>query len=226
MSQRRDAPTEGRRTRAELWDERHAARDPIESWSADPTLVEEAAGLVPGTALDLGAGDGRNAVWLAEHGWQVTAVDFSSVAIERGRALAPSVGADVDWRLADLLEWAPPAGSFDLVALLFIHLPPTERRPLYARAAAAMADGGSLLVVGHDRSNLTAGIGGPQDADVLFTPDETVRDLPGGFLVRRTEVVRRAGSVPGPIDAVVRAERPDTRASKPARSASPSPLST
>jgi SAM-dependent methyltransferase len=223
VSQRREAPTEDRRSRAELWDERHAARDPIESRSADLTLVEEAGGLAPGTALDLGAGDGRNAVWLAEHGWQVTAVDFSSVAIDRGRGLAASVGVDVEWRLADLLEWAPPGGSFDLVALMFIHLPPTERRPLYARAAAAVADGGSLLVVGHDRSNLTAGIGGPQDVDVLFTPDEIVRDLPEGFLVRRRSVVRRAGPSPSPIDAVVRAERPDTGASKLARSAPRSP---
>ena len=208
MSERDDRSAEPRRTRHELWDERHASRDPIESPDADPTLVEEVGSLAPGTALDLGAGDGRNAVWLAERGWQVTAVDFSSVALDRGRALAARVGVEVDWRLADLLEWTPPAGAFDLVALFFIHLPPGERRPVYARAAAAVANGGTLLVVGHDRSNLTDGVGGPQDPAVLFTPREIADELPADFTVERADVVGRSSPTrPAPLDAVVRALR-------------------
>jgi SAM-dependent methyltransferase len=195
-------------TRAELWDARHAAQDPIESAEADPTLVEEAASLLPGTALDLGAGDGRNAVWLAERAWRVTAVDFSAVAIHRGRALAATSGVDVEWRLEDLLGWVPPIAAFDLVALFFIHLPSDERRRVYANAAAAVRPGGTLLVVGHDRSNLGDGAGGPQDPDVLFTPAEIVRDLPAGFTVTRAATVRRTGSsAPAPIDAIVRAVR-------------------
>jgi SAM-dependent methyltransferase len=166
--------------------------------------------MTPGTALDLGAGDGRNAVWLAERGWRVTAVDFSAVALDRGRALAATVGVELDWRLEDLLEWTPPAESFDLVALFFIHLPPDERHVVYARAAAAVRRGGTLLVVGHDRSNLSNGVGGPQDPDVLFSPGEIVRDLPAGFTVERADVVRRASSTqPAPLDAVVRAVRRD-----------------
>jgi SAM-dependent methyltransferase len=208
VSERRHGPAGPSQSRAQLWDERHASRDPIESGDADPTLGDVVAAMTPGTALDLGAGDGRNAVWLAQHSWRVTAVDFSTVALDRGRALATSAGVVVDWRHADLNAWTPPTGAFDLVALFFIHLPPEERRPVYARAAAAVAHGGTLLVVGHDRSNLTDGIGGPQDPVVLFTPDEIVRDLPAGFTVERAEVVRRPwSSDPAPLDSVVCAMR-------------------
>ena len=164
--------------------------------------------MTPGTALDLGAGDGRNAVWLAERGWRVTAVDFSAVALDRGRALAATVGVELEWRLADLLEWTPGPEEFDLVTLFFIHLPPDDRHVVYARAAAAVRRGGTLLVVGHDRSNLTSGVGGPQEPAVLFSPGEIVADLPAGFTVERVDVVRRPSSPdPAPLDAVVRARR-------------------
>jgi shikimate kinase/SAM-dependent methyltransferase len=203
-----DDEREPARSRREMWDERHAARQPIESRDPDPTLVEACATLRPGRALDLGTGDGRNAVWLAARGWQVTAVDFSSVALDRGRTVASAAGVEVDWRLLDLTDWAPPKASFDLVALFFIHLPVAERRIVHANAAAAVAPGGTLLVVGHDRSNLTDGVGGPQDPRVLFTPAEVVAGLPDGFAVERAETVRRAGTGErGPLDAVVLARR-------------------
>lgn len=192
-------------SRQALWDERHAARDPIESHEPDPTLVDEIGSLPPGRALDLGAGDGRNAVWLASQGWQVTAVDFSQVALDRGRGRATASGVEVEWQLANLLEWSPGASRFDLVTLFFIHLPPDERRDVYARAAAAVAPGGTLLIVGHDRTNLADGVGGPQDPDVLFAPGEVAADL-AGFRIDRAEAVRRqAPDGRGPIDAIVRA---------------------
>ena len=144
MSDRDLPPAPSRR---ELWDQRHGAREPIESAEPDPTLVGEIGSLRPGSALDLGAGDGRNAVWLASHGWQVTAVDFSQVALDRGRALATASGLNVEWQLADLLDWSPGARLYDLVALFFIHLPREERRNVYARAARAVAVGGTLLIV-------------------------------------------------------------------------------
>jgi len=195
------------RSRRERWDERHAARDTIESPEPDPTLIEEIVGLRPGRALDLGTGDGRNAVWLASRGWRVTAVDFSRVALARGRALAQASEVDVEWQLADLLEWEPPAASFDLVTLFFIHLPREERRGVYARAAVAVGPGGTLLIVGHDRANLSDGVGGPQDPAVLFTPGEIAADL-AGFTVERAAAVRRPRhGGRGAIDAVVRAVR-------------------
>jgi 2-polyprenyl-3-methyl-5-hydroxy-6-metoxy-1,4-benzoquinol methylase len=204
MSDQDQRPGPSRRAR---WDERHAAREPIESSEPDPTLVDEIGSLRPGRALDLGAGDGRNAIWLANQGWQVTAVDFSRVALDRGRALATASGVRVEWQLADLLEWSPGARLYDLVVLFFIHLPREERRDVYARAAAAVAVGGTLLVVGHDRTNLADGVGGPQDPDVLFTPGEVAADL-AGFRVERADVTRRhAANGLGPLDAIVRAVR-------------------
>jgi 2-polyprenyl-3-methyl-5-hydroxy-6-metoxy-1,4-benzoquinol methylase len=194
-------------SRRALWDERHAARQPIESFEPDPTLVDEIGSLRPGRALDLGTGDGRNAIWLAIQGWQVTAVDFSEVALDRGRALATASGVRVEWQLADLLEWSPGASRFDLVTLFFIHLPSDERRDVYARAAAAVAPGGTLLIVGHDRTNLVDGVGGPQDPTVLYTPGEIAADL-AGFRVDRADVARRRVlDGDGPIDAIVRAVR-------------------
>lgn len=194
-------------SRRELWDARHAAHDPIESHEADPTLVGVAGGLRAGRALDLGTGDGRNAIWLAEHGWQVVAVDFSPVALERGRAAARGRGVEVDWQEADLLAWRPAASTFDLVALVFIHLPPDERAIVYGSAATAVAPGGRLLVVGHDRENLEHGVGGPQDPSVLLTPDVVVEGLPRGFIVERAQSVRRDGGEDGPVDTVVLARR-------------------
>jgi SAM-dependent methyltransferase len=203
-----ERPSEPGPTRAEIWDARHGVHSPIESADADPTLVEEVVAMTPGMALDLGAGDGRNAVWLAGHGWRVTAVDFSEVAIDRGKSLAMAAGVAIDWRREDLLVWTPPTAAFDLVVLFFIHLPEGERQGVYARAASAVKSGGTLLVVGHDRSNLRDGFGGPQDPDVLFTPPDIVRDLPTGFTVMRAETVRRPGvPSPAPIDAIVRAVR-------------------
>ena len=204
-----EGPTSTDPTRAELWDARHTAHDPIESADADPTLVEVAATLTPGVALDLGAGDGRNAVWLAAHGWRVTAVDFSAVALDRGRELAAKIGVDVDWRREDLLTWTPATASCALVVLALIDTPADERRRIYATAADAVALGGTLLVVGHDRSNLDKGAGGPRDPDVLFTPTEIVQDLAPAWRIVRAETIRRPGSTePAPIDAVIVAVRP------------------
>lgn len=165
------------KTRRELWDERHAAREPIESEEADPSLVALATPMAPGRALDLAAGDGRNAIWLAAQGWDVTAVDFSGVALERAAAAADRAGVSVKWVQADLLAWRPEPRSADLVALMFLHLPPEERRLVLATAADALTPGGRLLIVGHDRSNLGRGVPGPQDPALLYAMDEVVADL-------------------------------------------------
>jgi len=196
-------PDPGERTRRQLWDERHGASDPVEAHEPDPTLVEVASALPPGRALDLGCGDGRNATALAAAGWSVTAVDFSGVGLARAQARAERDGLVVTWRQADLLEWAPEPAAFDLVLLMFIHLPLAERERVYAAAAAAVAPGGTLLVVGHDRTNLADGVGGPQDPDVLFTASEVAAALPDGFSVVRAEAVRRGAGERVPIDAVL-----------------------
>ncbi len=196
------------KTRRELWDERHAAREPIESVEADPSLVGLATPMAPGRALDLAAGDGRNAVWLAARGWDVTAVDFSGVALERAAAAADGAGVRVTWVQADLLEWRPEPRSADLVALMFLHLPPAERRQVLAAAAEAVTPGGRLLVVGHDRSNLGRGVPGPQDPALLYAMDEVVADLAPLVVDEVRQLDHDLGDGRVSTDAVLVASRP------------------
>ena len=200
------------------WDARYGATDLV--WGTEPNrwVVRECAGLPAGRALDLAAGEGRNGIWLAVQGWQVTAVDFSQVAVDRGRRLAaaggPEVAGRLDWIRADALGYRPAPGGLDLVLIAYLHLPAAERRRVLGTAAAALAPGGTLLVVGHATVNLTEGSGGPQDARVLFGPEDIVADLAEhGLRTVRAEHVRRPvttadGVSAQAVDALVRLERP------------------
>ena len=195
----------------EHWDERYGTEELI--WKAEPNrfLVEELDALAPGRALDVACGEGRNAVWLASKGWRVTGADFSRAGLAKAQRLATDRGVEVTWVEADVVEWQPPTASFDLVVVMYLHLPAEQRRRALAHAAAALAPGGVLLVVGHDTSNLLKGTGGPQDPAVLFTPEEIVEDL-SGLRIERAEQVKRtvvtdAGEATA-IDALVRAVRP------------------
>ncbi|MFW3172789.1 class I SAM-dependent methyltransferase [Geodermatophilus sp. CPCC 206100] len=122
-------------------------------WSGRPNrqLVVEGSALSPGTALDAGCGEGADALWLAERGWRVTAVDFSAVALERAAAHARARGLDdrITWVHADLDAWTPAEGGFDLVAAHYLHAHGPDRPALFARLAGGVAPGGTLLVVGH-----------------------------------------------------------------------------
>lgn len=195
---------------AEGWNRRYATSDLV--WTAEPNrfLVEEVGGLAPGRALDLAAGEGRNAVWLARQGWAVTAVDFSDVGLDKARQLAEAAGVDVELVCADATE--PIAGTYDLVVVLYLHLPAAQRRLAHRGAAGAVAPGGTLLVLGHDTTNLTDGVGGPQDPAVLFSAADVVDDLDAtGLTVRRADAVHRTVATDTgdrtAIDALVRAER-------------------
>jgi SAM-dependent methyltransferase len=193
--------------RSEDWDRRYAEKELV--WSAGPNrfLAAEAADLTPGRALDLACGEGRNALWLAERGWQVTAVDFSRVAVEKGRRIAAERGVDVEFVVADLLEYEPAAAAYDLTIVFYLQLAADELSTVLARAAAALAPGGTFLLVGHDLRNLTEGHGGPQDASVLYTPEDVVASL-GDLEVERAEPVERPVDGAVAIDALVRARRP------------------
>ena len=194
------------------WNTRYAGPELV--WGAGPNrfVAEELDGLVPGRALDLACGEGRNAIWLAELGWTVMAADWSDVAIERGRELAAARDVTVEWVVADVLDWEPPRRVFDLVLLAYLQLPEPARSGVLHAAAGAVADGGLLLTVAHDRSNLEVGHGGPQHPAVLATPEEVADVLrAAGLAVERAEVVRRAvetdhGTVDA-LDHVVRARR-------------------
>jgi SAM-dependent methyltransferase len=188
---------------AQEWDRRYAGSDRV--WSAAPNAWVAAAigAWFTGRALDLGAGEGRHSVWLAALGWQVTAVDFSATGIGRGRAGAEEVGVEVDWVVADVRTWAPPAGvTFDLVLVAYLHL----SDDVLARARDWLAPGGALVVVGHALRNLTDGVGGPGDPRLLHTEagyraaseglvveqlGEVIRHLPEGDAIDLALVARR-----------------------------------
>lgn len=195
------------------WDERYAGAELV--WSAEPNrfFAEEVGHLPPARALDVACGEGRNAVWLAERGWTVTGVDFSGVALGKGRQLAERRGVEVTWVEADVVTDGLPAGPFELVALCYLHLPAADRAAVTRRAARAVAPGGSLVVVAHARANLDGGFGGPQDPALLAEPDEVVADLDGNGLEveRSVHLSRRVETADGPrtaLDLLVRARRP------------------
>jgi SAM-dependent methyltransferase len=193
------------------WNARYAASELV--WGVEPNrfVAAEAGDLPAGRALDLACGEGRNAIWLAQRGWQVTATDFADAAIDKGRKLAARAGVEVDWRVDDVITWVPPAGAFDLVLCSYLQLPPDERAVVFANAAAAVAPRGTFLLVAHDSRNLTDGYGGPQEAPVLYCAADVVPFLDGFSIVRAGEIVREVerpdGEVAHAIDCLVRAVR-------------------
>jgi SAM-dependent methyltransferase len=201
---------------AEDWNARYATRELV--WKGEPNrfLPPEVVDLAPGRAIDLACGEGRNALWLAARGWQVTAVDFAEAGVDKGRRLAAERGLVVDWRVQDLLAWEPPVAAFDLVLVFYLQLPADERRIVHAAAARALAPGAVLVLVAHDRTNLVDGHAGPRSPAVLHDPDEVVADLRAGgvddLVVERAERVRRSVATDEgdrvAIDCLVRASRP------------------
>jgi SAM-dependent methyltransferase len=189
---------------ARTWDSRYAAPDRL--WSAAPsssvaTTIRE---WFSGRGLDLGTGEGRHAVWLAALGWQVTAVDFSAVGIERARQGAAEVGVEVDWVVADVRDWQPAAGAgFDLVLVSYLKL----GEDVLARARDWLAPGGALVVVGHALRNLTEGVGGPSDSRLLHT-EAGLRAASAGLQVEQLGEVIRHLPEGDAIDLVLVARRP------------------
>lgn len=191
------------------WDQRYASAEHLWSAEPSPSLVEVTRELRPGRALDLACGEGADAVWLAERGWRVTAVDFSDVALRKASAEATARKLEVEWVSADLRTYEPAPASFDLVVSLYLHLPPLERRTILGRAAAALASGGTILVVGHDRTN-PPDAPGPKRPEVLFTPDEIAADLTGLDVERADRIPQRSevhGQAVTGVDTLVVARR-------------------
>ncbi|MCQ6553396.1 class I SAM-dependent methyltransferase [Streptomyces sp. C10-9-1] len=182
-------------TAEEHWDNRY--RESERMWSGEPNaaLVAEAAGMTPGRALDIGCGEGADAIWLARRGWRVTAVDVSGVALERAARHAREAGAGtrVDWQRHDLAV-SFPSGEWDLVSAHYLHAPgELPRDAVLRRAAAAVAPDGVLLVVGH------ADAGAREEAHHHGTPFPTpeavleqLRLEPGGWAVERAAEFERA----------------------------------
>ena len=202
-------------SKRDLWNERYAGRELI--WSAGPNrlLEAEVASISPGRALDVACGEGRNALWLAAQGWQVSAVDFSSIAIEKARMIGGQRGLEVDWKVLDVAREALPVRSFDLVCVLYLHTDAAERARWLPAVIEAVAPGGTFLYIGHDPSNIEGGVGGPQNPELLPDCDALTKAL-DGFSVKSAEVLdRTVDADPGhgrnlsgiALDAFVRAIR-------------------
>jgi SAM-dependent methyltransferase len=157
-----------------FWNERYRGRTAI--WSGQPNarLVEETSALTPGTALDAGCGEGADAIWLAERGWRVTAVDIASTALDRARAVdvSPSVAERIVWQQGDLIANPPPAAAFDLVSSHFMQIAPDALTTFVRGLAAAVMPGGTLLVVGHHPSDLLTTARRPRAPGVLYTAED------------------------------------------------------
>jgi SAM-dependent methyltransferase len=213
-----------------FWDDLYLSQDALWSGNPNPQLVTEVAALGlgaesehgPRRALDVGCGEGADAIWLAERGWQVTGVDLSAVALERAAAHARTHGADVaertTWLHADLTEEPPAESAYDLVSAHFMHLPKKERLALHQRLARSVTPGGHLLLVGHHPSDLEGAMPRPALPDLFSTASEMAATLdPAEWTVLVEE--SRARTVEGPDgapvtihDAVLRARKTrDTR---------------
>lgn len=195
------------------WDRKYA--DPAGVWGAAPNawVVRELGALAPGRAVDLAAGEGRHALWLAKRGWRVKAVDFSSVGLAVGRNLATAQGLEesIEWVVQDATASTPEPGGADLVLVAYLQLPGTQLQAAVTAAALALAPGGRFLFVSHDASNLQHGTGGPQDPAVLQTPAQVagwLRDSGMSIVSAETRARTVAGETRTALDCVVVAQTP------------------
>jgi len=168
---------------AKFWDERYRQHEHA-IWSGEPNqrLVEEATDLEPGSALDVGCGEGGDAIWLAERGWSVTGVDISGVALERARAAAVEshVADRIEWEQADLLDWTPRAAYYELVSVHFMHVPKAPREAIFGKLAAAVKPRGALLIVGHHPSDLETSVRRPPLPELFYTASDVAALLEPG----------------------------------------------
>lgn len=190
----------------EYWEERYAESELAWSGNPNPVLVTEAGQLKPGHALDVGSGEGADALWLAQQGWRVTGVDFALNALEKARARAEAAAPDaaerIAWKRHDITAWSPATQSFDLVSAQFMHLPDPERSALFRSLAAAVAPGGALLIVGHEPSDFADD---PEHrthlVEKMFSVDDVLAAIEGeGLRVDIAEIRKRHAPVPGGTD--------------------------
>jgi len=215
-AERAGGPDAAPRWDAAFWDERYGSSDALWSGHVNAVVRDEAAGLTPGRALDVGCGEGGDALWLAGQGWEVLGVDVSRVALGRAAARARETGLDArtTWEHRDLLAWTPPAEAFDLVSVAFVHLAAGDRRQVYAGLAGAVAPGGTFLVAAHHPSDLGV-VPRPPHPELFFTAEELASDLrsgAGSWEVVTAEARPRPGHHPEghPVtlhDTVLRARR-------------------
>ncbi|MGD9792213.1 MAG: class I SAM-dependent methyltransferase [Acidimicrobiia bacterium] len=182
---------------ADDWDSRYSSTPLV--WGSDPNQFFAATveSIAPGRSLDVGCGEGRNTIWLAQRGWDATGIDFSPVAIDKARQLATHSGVEATFAVADIEIWSPEPATFDLVAWVYVHLPEPVRTEAVKRVVTGLRTGGLLVWVGHDLDNITNGVGGPQDPAVLARVDELTAMLDGLEIVEAKQVLRNVATESG-----------------------------
>ncbi len=192
---------------AAFWDERYRSSTRVWSGNPNPQLVAEVAHLTPGRALDVGCGEGADAIWLAGRGWTVVATDISSVAVERAAEHArdsdPAASERIEWRQADLLVNPPEPDAFDLVSSQFMQLPPGPRSRLFTALAASVRVGGTLLVVGHHPSDLATGVPRPPMPERFYTADDVASLLDDAWSIVAADARPRSAATPEGVDVTI-----------------------
>lgn len=195
---------------AQDWDERYTASELVWGSPPNPVVVEFATSLPHGRALDLGCGEGRHSLWLATRGWEVVGTDFSEVALDKARRIA----AQAPKRSRDRLRYLQSDvisdtfdGDYDLILSIFLHFPPAQRRALVDKAINSLKPDGILIFLGHDRTNLRHGAGGPKDPEILYTPTDIVSDIDGRLDIEIAERRHRETESGTAVDALVVARK-------------------
>jgi SAM-dependent methyltransferase len=197
------------------WDRRYSGQEQV--WSGNPNaqLVAEVSGLAPGTALDVGCGEGGDVIWLARRGWRVTGADFSATGLARAarHAEQAGVGDRTDWWQVDARTFAAEGRSYDLVTTHFLHPPDGGMVEVTRRLSDAVAAGGHLLVVGHAPSEVFTHLTASR-RNAMFYPEDLLPGLPEGFealvVQRRPRTVTHDGRTLDIVDSTLLARRAPT----------------
>lgn len=200
----------------DFWNKRYETMEFEDLPAPSSVLTETAKPLKPGKALVLAAGYGRNAFYLAKQGWRVTAVDFSAEAIAIGERFSSEQNLGIRWIEEDLTAYHPEQGGYNLVTIIYLHIPWDDFTGILRKAEAALAPGGTLLLIGHDSLNPLEGTGGPQNPKILYRPEDIMPFL-SKVRIERAESYRMPvdhGENIGQgiqIDCVIRAVKPKSR---------------
>lgn len=191
MTAATDAREEMLRKLQAFWDERYAADEFAYGTAPNDFLVRMRGRIAPhGRVLCLADGEGRNGVWLAQQGLQVTAVDVSARGLDKARALAQRAGVHIDTAVCDVTRFDLGTAAWDAIASIFLHLPPQPRRALHRRCVEALKPGGVFLYEAYGLEQLRYGTGGPKEPELLPTLDDVLADLDGLAIEHRFADVR------------------------------------
>lgn len=172
------------------WNERYQSARDLYGLEPNQFVSAELAGLAPRKVLDLGCGQGRNSVWLASQGHDVTGLDLSAVGIDQARELAARAGVEVRFEVCDALADYEPTAEYDLVLLSYLQLPPDERVVAHRKAVESLAPGGEVFLIAHHADNLEHGVGGPPMPEVLFNEEQLAADFAALDIERNEKVYR------------------------------------